>query len=149
MALAEPSDVEARWVFDAPLPEEELIAATLDDAHVLIGAEFPDLDERIADDDEATGTLAKRCKLVVCRMVLRYLQNPDGKSSSTIGSTATSYKVGRPGLFLDDDDRALLVDDGQDAAGADAFTINPTPATAGTLLDRLVVNSDDPPDGGA
>lgn len=157
MAFAEIGDIEDRWVFDSRVPDADSIQATLDDAELLVRVEFPDIDDRIAaeaaDETETPKTLAQRATFVVCRMVLRYLQNPDGKTQQTIGTTATGFKVtGRPGLYLEDEDRAMLVDGGTDAGAGSAFTIDTTPAASPTrawasdaTLAGTVVNSDDAP----
>lgn len=84
--LATPQDVRDRWFLKSTklsLSDEQL-AVVIGDAEDLILQEFPNLHSQI---NEVT-LPARRVTRVVCRVVIRYLRNPDGwrQVQSTTGS---------------------------------------------------------------
>lgn len=121
--------VRRRWVGAPPPPADEILARWVSDAEVLVAAASPDIDERIAVDD----TLLDRVRLVVSRMVIRSLKNPNSLRSTTqqAGPFSITSTVGGDdpgGLWLSDDDRQLLARASR--RGPRAFTIDPTPPDA-------------------
>jgi len=123
------ADVKARWVGEPTPPSDDVIDVWVADAEVLVRAAFPDIDERI-DEDPA---LLPRVELVVSRMVIRALKNPNALRSTTqqAGPFSVTSTVGGDdpgGLWLSDDDRDLLSSTA--VGGQRAFTIDPTPVGA-------------------
>lgn len=119
-------DVTSRWIASTMAPQDEVVSAYLDDASELIDAEFPDLRARAARAPQ----VGRRARLVCVRMVMRVLTNPDMVRSvqDTTGpfSGGVTYAAETlSGLYLSDDDRALLRPD--PARTQQAFTIDPTP----------------------
>lgn len=144
MTYATPDDVKSRWIGSTPPGSDTLIQTYLDDAEVLILAEFPDLPERVA----ATPTLQARVRLVEVRMVTRALKNPDSirQVGSTTGPFNEQYTYGAEtlgGLTLDEDDRSLL-SGAVATTGQRAFTIDMSPRTADqSPFQRALVNGPD------
>lgn len=85
MTYAKPSDISDRWLSSTPLPKDETIQKWLDDAEVLIFAEFPELATRLLDDRD--GLWASRIVYVENQLVSTALKNPDAvrQSSRTAG----------------------------------------------------------------
>lgn len=125
MAWIAAGEVLARWVGDGA-PDESVVAQWVDDAETLITFEYPDIQTRI--DDEVL-PLA-RVKLVVARVVIRALRNPDNARVMNIGPAGMTYAGDNPGgLQLTAEDRSML----GAAAGAPrqrAFMIDTTPVHA-------------------
>lgn len=120
------TDVTGRWI-GADVPTDlVLISQLIDDAEMLVVAEFPDMAERVVDDPSMIG----RVRMVVARMVIRAMRNPSGvrQMQETTGPFSGSVTFGgdAPGaLVLSDEDRDLLA--GRAGGRPRAFTINTTP----------------------
>lgn len=128
VAYAQHKDIAARWIASTLPPDTEVINGYLEDATILIDAEFPDLRQRIATDP--SGSIRNRARLVCCRMVLRVLTNPDQvrqvqDTTGPFSGSVTYAAETLAGLYLSDDDRALL--SAGPARTQQAFTIDPTP----------------------
>ena len=118
------TDVISRWVGETPAPTEAVATTWIGDAETLIRFEYPDLQTRI---DDVTVTL-DRVVLVVARMVIRALRNPDNVRQQQTGPFGTTYAGDNPGgLYLSDDDRKLL---GTSSGPTGAFSVD----TVGTSL---------------
>ena len=135
MPYATADDVIRRWIASTLPPDKETITGYLEDATVLIDAEFPDLAARAA----ANPVIAARAAVVARRMVMRVLTNPDQlrSTSETTGpfSGGVTYATETlNGLYLSDEDRALL--SAVPTRTQIAFSIDPTPAAraAGPVL---------------
>ena len=123
MAWATEADVLDRWVGDNP-PAIELVQTWIADAETLVAFEYPDIQTRI---DDLTLPLA-RVKLVVSRMVIRALRNPDNIRQTASGPFSTTYAGDEPGgLQLTDADRKLLGVVSLEEEQA-AFTVDTYPA---------------------
>ena len=109
MPYATADDVIRRWIASTLPPDKETITGYLEDATVLIDAEFPDLAARAA----ANPVIAARAAVVARRMVMRVLTNPDQlrSTSETTGpfSGGVTYATETlTGVSLPDGDRAPL-----------------------------------------
>jgi hypothetical protein len=123
-------DVISRWVGSNP-PDLVAVGAFIEDASTLVRFEFPDIEARIDADLDDGGVPSEQVRLVIVRVVLRALRNPDNVRSRSDGPFSTTYAGDNPGdLWLTDDERAML--SGQRRTGGRAFTVDPTPAGAGT-----------------
>jgi hypothetical protein len=80
-------DVADRW--HGSLPEDSsLRAATLlDDAHAILGGRVPDLADRLA----AGTTTAPMLRIVICRSIIRVLDNPQGYRGEHVGERGYYY----------------------------------------------------------
>lgn len=114
------TDVQAR--LGRPISDAAEIAqvtAWLADTEVLIRARVPDIDERVAAGTPPAATVT----MVVSNVVIRKLQNPDGKIQE--GLDDYNYRLNenarRGELFLTDDEWALIL--GPVASGA--FSVRP------------------------
>ena len=129
MAWATPTDVIARWIGENA-PTEAVATTWITDAETLIRFEYPDLQTRI---DDGAVTL-DRVVLVVTRMVIRALRNPDNARTQQTGPFGTTYAGDNPGgLVLTDDDRRVL--GAVAGTSGQAFTIDTTPAATRTQAD--------------
>lgn len=116
MAWTVVADVTSRWV-GADAPAAATIQAFITDAETLVASEYSTLDARIADEDDPVTT--ERVVMVVARMVIRALRNPDNVRSTQTGPFGTTFAGDNPGgLYLSDDDRKLLGDPGGTESGA-------------------------------
>ena len=109
LPLAEPQDVVARWISSTPVPDTETIRQYLADAQELLAAEFPKLEVKAL----ASIVYKRRAKIVLCRMVLRALTNPDSVRyvQETTGPFSGGITYGAEtlgGLQVTDSDRAIL-----------------------------------------
>lgn len=119
------SDITERW---RPLTVQEgtVAFALLGDAWALLKHRVGTLEARL---DAVPSTLDDDLvRMVVVRMVLRVLRNPDGvkQRSQTTGPHTDSWTMPSDepgGLTVTDDDLDLLA--AQTGAGSDAFTIRP------------------------
>lgn len=117
MAYATVDDVQAR--LGRPLTDEEkaLAATLLDDVEARIRARIPDLDERVAADENYEALVVQ----VEANAVLRVLRNPEGYRQETEGnySYSLSAAVASGHLFVMDSEWGLL------GSGRGAWTITP------------------------
>lgn len=111
-AFAEVSDLEARW---RPLaPDERLRAAVLlEDASVLLRAESPTIDARLASEPPTLDAGIPR--MIVCKMVQRAMQSgADAAAVSALQQTAgpfsqsVTYSNPSGELYLTKSERKML-----------------------------------------
>lgn len=70
---ATPTDVTSRWIGSGAPTDPDLVQALINDAEAVILVEYPKIQDRID-----AGTLALPVVvMVVCRMVIRVLRNPE------------------------------------------------------------------------
>ena len=110
MAWTDPQDVVDRWAGPrAPDVTDPQLQTFIDDAEDAVGREFPDIDIRIA----AGSLTLRRVQIVVSRMVIRHLRNPENvrtvqDSTGPYGSS-TTYAGDNPGtLEMTDRDKRDL-----------------------------------------
>lgn len=118
MSWASPDDVEARWVGDGFPDDETLIFQLIDDAEQVITFEYPDITDRIVGDSPPDPLPddplpVERVQMVIARMVIRHLRNPENtrQITETTGpfSTNRTYAGTSPGeLVLTDVERKML-----------------------------------------
>lgn len=117
------NDLAARSL--RPLSEVELAwgATRLDDAWNIIIARLPSLDVRLNEFPPAS--LVSLVIQVECAMVLRVLNNPDGKLEETIDDYTyrLDQSVSTGALYMSDAEFSLL---GSSGGSETAFTIRPT-----------------------
>lgn len=110
MAWTDPQDVVDRWAGPgAPDVTDPQVQTFIEDAEDAVLREFPDIEDRIT----ANTLSLRRVKIVVSRMVIRHLRNPENvrtvqDSTGPYGSS-TTYAGDNPGsLELTDRDRRDL-----------------------------------------
>lgn len=128
-------DVRSRWIASSIMPERETVQAYLEDASMIMAAEYPQLQANCESDSEC----ARRARLVCSRMVMRVLTNPDQhrQVQETTGPFAGTVTFGAEtlgGLMLTQEDRALLAK----APSRRVFSIAPVG------FDRLTSSDEDP-----
>ena len=115
------TDIESRW---RPLSEgEQTIAqALLDDAWAIILSHIPDASDQLGAEPPTLDSALVR--VVVARMVLRVMRNPDGKLSEQIDDYKFTRDESRAGgdLYISDDEMAMLTP----ASATGAFSIRPS-----------------------
>lgn len=76
MSWVSPQDILDRWVGGGAPTDEDLIQALINDAEAVVLAEYPKIQDRVT-----AGTLSiTTIHMVVSRMVMRVLRNPEGLS---------------------------------------------------------------------
>jgi hypothetical protein len=100
-------DITDRWV-GSNFPEDtELLNALIDDAELIVLSEYPRIQDRITG-----GSLNENLiKLVVSRMVIRYMKNPDNLSylQQNTGPFGQGQTFGTDrDLFMTEKERQLL-----------------------------------------
>ncbi|MDK8236792.1 hypothetical protein [Actinomyces urogenitalis] len=130
-AYATAQDILSRWIASTLPPDETVISSYLADASVLMDAEFPDLAQRVKSDPATRA----RAAVVARRMVMRVLTNPDqirqvNETSGPFSGGVTYAAETLNGLYLSDEDRALL--SASPARTQQAWAIDPTPAPTTT-----------------
>ena len=128
-AFATPEDLEKRW---RPLlgPERDRAATLLEDASVMLRAEFPDITARTTAVPPALPELDPAVpRIVVCKMVKRSMlasvdQPPVTAQQQSAGPYAQSLTFANPtgDLYLTKAERRMLGYGGQEA-----FTIDVSP----------------------
>lgn len=127
MTWTQPEDITSRWVGGDPPQNELLLTALIGDAEMLVRSEFPDIDQRIEDEEVTTQQII----FVTVSMVTRALKNPDGvrQVMEQTGPFNEQRMYDRPGtIYMNDEERDLL--GGSGAGGQKAFTINTMPPTS-------------------
>src|SRR5690554_2311385 len=125
MAWATPHDVRDRWLGPGSIPaSDEQLATLIGDAEDTILRAFPDIQQRIDNNDLPLPRVVK----VVCRMVIRHIRNPEGVRSTQQGAgpfqVTRTFGGDEPGaLYLSDQDMAELAP----GRRGRAFTIDTTP----------------------
>lgn len=105
---ATPADVTARWVGSGAPTDDDLVQALLNDAEAVVLAKYPAIQDRIDDNRLPLAVVT----MVVCRMVIRVLRNPENLSSwqQTTGpfSQSRSFGSNRQDIWLSDEETDLL-----------------------------------------
>lgn len=103
-----PADVTARWVGNDVPTDEDLVAQLLEDAEAVILAEYPRIQERIDGGSLDLSVV----KMVVSRMVMRVLRNPEALTywQQTTGpfGQARNFGAGNSDIWLTDNERQLI-----------------------------------------
>ena len=87
MAYATVADVEARLGRSLDPSEQTIVQTRLNDVELIIRANIPDLDEKVAD-----GTIDEDLLVMIeCEAVLRLIRNPEGYTAETDGNY--SYQI--------------------------------------------------------
>lgn len=73
MSWTTPQDILDRWVGSSAPTDEDLLQALINDAEAIVLAEYPKIQERINDAELSLEVV----KMVISRMVVRVLRNPD------------------------------------------------------------------------
>jgi hypothetical protein len=76
MSWVSPQDILDRWVGAGAPDDLDLVQALIEDAEAVVLAEYPRIQDRITADTLPLGTVV----MVVSRMVMRVLRNPEGLS---------------------------------------------------------------------
>jgi hypothetical protein len=123
MAYATVDDVEVRYGRTLTASESAQVGAWIDDLESEILDRIPTLDDLIGFGRPAFGTVRR----VVCAVVIRKLQNPEGLRTTTVAiddysTTKTVDAANSAGyLGLTDDEWSLLLP----GSSGDSFTIRP------------------------
>lgn len=138
--LAEPHDVVARWISSSPVPDTETIRQYLADAQELLATEFP----RLEVEAENSVVYRRRAKIVLCRMVLRALSNPDSVRhvQETTGPFSGGITYGTEtlgGLQVTDAERAILAPPKRQTV----FTVGPQLELIAPAVNVLNAREDD------
>lgn len=127
---ATPADVTARWVGSGAPTDDDLVQALLNDAEAVVLSKYPAIQDRIDDNRLPLAVVT----MVVCRMVIRVLRNPENLSSwqQTTGpfSQSRSFGSNRQDIWLSDEETDLLA---PNTAGK-AFEIDLAPNAGITYL---------------
>lgn len=113
------SDLVARSLRTLSDQEQTVGQTLLDDAWAIVTAEVPNASARLNTDPQYSSLVIR----VLCAMVLRVLNNPDGKLSEAVDDYQyrLDASVSTGALYLSDDERDLLgLGDG---TSDNAFTI--------------------------
>jgi len=113
------SDLVARSLRTLSDQEQTVGQTLLDDAWAIVTAEVPNASTRLNTDPQYSSLVIR----VLCAMVLRVLNNPDGKLSEAVDDYQyrLDASVSTGALYLSDDERDLLgLGDG---TSDNAFTI--------------------------
>lgn len=73
MSWATPTDVVSRWIGSNAPTDTDLVQALINDAEAVILVEYPKIQDRIDNESLALPVVV----MVVCRMVIRTLRNPE------------------------------------------------------------------------
>ena len=108
MSWTTPQDVLDRWVGNDAPTDTDLIQTIIDDAEAVVLNEFPRIQERIDDDELSINVVI----LVVSRMVMRILRNPENLTywQQTTGpfGQARNFGSGSADIWLSDNELTLL-----------------------------------------
>lgn len=106
-------DVKARWIASSLPPDDDVIAAYIADAAILIDADSK-IQPPVADRIDSEPGLADRARIVCVRAALRCLYNPDqvrsvaGTNGPFTDTTTYAAESLQGSVSLTDEDRALL-----------------------------------------
>lgn len=126
------ADLESRW---RPLSAQETINGQtfLDDVWRMLRRRLPDLETRIAADEDLREDVVR----VMATAVLRVMKNPDGKRQESIDDYSwTRDQAVSAGLLYVSEDEWADLDPGAGSAGA--FSITPYGSTGSTQPDPWV-----------
>jgi hypothetical protein len=120
-------DIEARW---RPLaPAEQTVATTrLDDAWRKLKKDVPDLESRMAGDDDLTADAVRVLSDAVIRVLQSVARNGVRKGSTGVDDATTSWELDasvQAGLYFTDDEIADLASTGR-RKRARAFSVQPS-----------------------
>lgn len=115
------TDLQNRSLRTLTSQELSVGGTLLGDAWTILTTRVPDLESRVTAD---SGKLAPLVVQIQCAMVLRVLNNPDGKLSESIDDYTfrLDSAVSSGALYVSDAEVALLTDG---ATSSGAFTIKP------------------------
>ena len=82
MSWVSPQDILDRWVGAGAPDDEDLVQALINDAEAVVLAEYPRIQDRITAGKLPLSTVV----MVVSRMVMRVLRNPEGLSYSQMST---------------------------------------------------------------
>lgn len=127
---ASATDLSNRSLRTLSTVEQSVGTTLLGDAWTIITTTLPGLSTRLDTD---TGSLSDLVVQVECAMVLRVLNNPEGKLQETLDDYSYRLDAARStgSLYLSDFERSLLVDGGGPSEGA--FTIRPSGITQSSV----------------
>ncbi len=124
MAYASPSDVAARLEGTQTAEESARIQVLLNDVESIIVERVPDLADRIVAVPPTVSL--ETVKRVECFAVMRFLDNPYGRTSENLDDYGWRRDGDvRGGLYLTDDEWALLVPAVVDQCGAFEIVLGP------------------------
>lgn len=106
MTWATFEDVTARWIGSGAPTDEALVGALIADAEAVILSEYPAIQGRID-----AGKLSEAVvRMVVCRMVMRLLRNPEGLTywQQTTGPFGQGRSFDSKDIFLTADEEEML-----------------------------------------
>ena len=126
------TDINNRWTSADNAPSSHVVDARIVDAETLVRWEFPDIDDRLAED--GAEPLLERVRFVVTQMVLRVLRNPEGVRSRTsqTGPFSETTTIGGddPGSpWMTAEERSML-SRSPGSPRPSAFSVDLAPATA-------------------
>ena len=110
MSWATPQDVIDRWVGSgAPEANDPLTTALIADAEAVILSEFPLIQDRITANTLAESVVV----MVVCRMVMRVLRNPEGltytqQQTGPFGQAKNYGSADRTDIWLSSEEEEML-----------------------------------------
>lgn len=108
MSWVSPQDILDRWVGPGAPDDEDLTQALINDAESVVLAEYPRIQARITDGALPLSTVV----MVVSRMVMRVLRNPEGLSYSQMStgpfSQGKNYGTGNADIWMTSDEEQLL-----------------------------------------
>lgn len=108
MSWVSPQDILDRWVGSGAPDDEDLTQALINDAESVVLAEYPRIQDRINDATLPLSTVV----MVVSRMVMRVLRNPEGLSYSQMStgpfSQGKNYGTGNADIWMTSDEVKLL-----------------------------------------
>jgi hypothetical protein len=108
MSWTTPQDIQDRWVGNDAPTDTDLIQIIIDDAEAVVLNEFPRIQERIDDAELSINVVI----LVVSRMVMRILRNPENLTywQQTTGpfGQARNFGNGNADIWLSDNELTLL-----------------------------------------
>lgn len=108
MSWVSPQDILDRWVGGSAPDDEDLIQALINDAEAVVLAEYPRIQDRITAGTLPLGTVV----MVVSRMAMRVLRNPEGltywqMSTGPFGQ-GKNYGSGNADIWMTVDEIKLL-----------------------------------------
>ncbi|HLP97659.1 MAG TPA: hypothetical protein VK149_04360 [Sideroxyarcus sp.] len=108
MTWATPADVEARWVGSSIPADSDVVEALISDAEAIVLSEYPGIQARIDDASLAQAVVV----MVVCRMVMRVLRNPEAltywqQNTGPFGQ-GKNYGSGNADIWMSSEEVELL-----------------------------------------
>ena len=121
MAWTTFDDIVDRWIGPGQPTDETLIEALISDAETVVLAEYPRIQERINDESLSINVV----KLVVSRVVIRLLRNPESLTywQQNTGPFGQGRSFGTKDIWLSADEKMLLAPGNK----GKAFSLNLAP----------------------